>query len=203
MYWRTIKEAIILSYHHIGLLIAMNILFFLASLPLLTLPATIPMLFAGIAAIARGERPSWKNQWKMAGCYYPRCGLLLLCVLGVTLILTADLYILGVMRRTYPSIAYLMFGFILCFWLIWLLMQIYLWPLSLGEQFRVARTLKKALLLVMGNFGLSLAVGLTMLGFVLVMILSGVGPFVMMVSFLFLFQRVLLNNLMERYDEQR
>jgi uncharacterized membrane protein YesL len=197
------KEAIILSYHHIGLLIVMNILFCLASLPLLTLPVTIPMLSAGIAAIARGERPSWKAQWKRAGRYYLHGGLLLLCIIGVTMVLAADLHVLWMMKQTHPVTAFLMFGFILCFLLIWLLMQIYLWPLFLAEHLTVIRTLKKAFLLVLGNFGLSIAVGLTILGFVLVMMVSGVGPFVIMVAFVFLLQHLLFNNLMEKYDEQR
>jgi len=43
----------------------------------------------------------------------------------------------------------------------------------------------------------------TALVFVGIMIVTGVGPFVLMVSFLFLLQHMLFNNLMEKYDEQR
>ena len=38
---------------------------------------------------------------------------------------------------------------------------------------------------------------------ILLMVVTGVGPFVIMVSFLFLLQHVLFNNLMERYHGQQ
>lgn len=202
MFWRTLKEALIAGYDHIGVLMAMNILFVLASLPLITLPATIPMLSAAVALIVRGEKPSLRGQWRNAGRYYLRGGLLLLCGTAITGILVVDVYILGVMKKSHPEIAYLILGFVLCFLLIWLLMQIYVLPFFLAENLSVFKTLKKSFFMVLGNFGLSVAFGSAMLGTVLVMAISGVGPFVVMISFLFLLQHILYKNLKERYDEQ-
>jgi len=202
LYWRSIKEAVVTGYEHIGLLMMLNILFVLASLPIVTLPVTIPMLGAAISSIARGEQPSWRALWENAGRHYFRGGLLLLCAVGVTGILIADLCILGVMKRTYPEVAYLSLGFVLCFLLAWLLMQIYVLPFFLKEPRAVGKAFRKAFFLLLDNFGLSVALALTMLGVVLIMVVSGVGPFVLMVSFLFLLQQRVFVNLMERYDEQ-
>ncbi|HUV06232.1 MAG TPA: DUF624 domain-containing protein [Spirochaetia bacterium] len=192
-----------MGYDHIGMLMVMNILFVLASLPLITLPATIPMLSAAVSLIVGGEKPSLKEQWKKAGQYYLRGGLLLLCEIAITCILVVDFYILGVMKKNQPEIAYLILGFVLCFLLIWLLMQIYVLPFFFAENLSVFKTFKKSFFMVFDNFGLSVAFGLTMLGVVLVMVVSGVGPFVIMVSFLFLLQHLLFKNLSERYCEQQ
>ncbi len=203
LYWRTLKRTLVTGYDNIGLLMAANILFVLASLPLVTLPATIPMLGAAVSSIARGERLSWRRLWESAGRHYFRSGLLLFCALGVMGILLADLHVLGKMRESHPEVAYLIMGFVLCFLLAWLLMQIYLLPFFLAEPRAVGKAVRKAFFLVLDNFGLSVAVGVTALVFVGIMIVTGVGPFVLMVSILFLLQHMLFNNLMERYDEQR
>ncbi len=202
MFWQTLKEAIIAGYEHIGMLMAMNILLVLASLPLITLPATIPMLSAAVSSLARGERPSLKGLWRNAGRYYRGGGLLILATAAVTALLLADLYALGAMKNSHPRTAYLIMGFVLCFLLLWLLMQLYVIPFFLSGGLSVLATFRKALLMVLDNFGLSLAFAATMLGFIVLMAVTGVGPFVIMVSFLFLMQHLLFNNLMERYHGQ-
>ncbi len=203
MFWRTVKAALVAGYDHIGMLMVLNVLFVLTSLPLVTLPATIPLLGAAVAALVRGERPALKELWRDAGKYYRSGGLLILATIGVTAVLIADLYALGEMRKSYPNAAYLIMGFVLCFLLIWLLMQLYVIPLFLAGGLSVFATFRKALLMVLDNFGLSLLFGVTMLGLILLMVITGVGPFVIMVSFVFLLQHVLFNNLMERYDERQ
>ncbi|HOG17861.1 MAG TPA: hypothetical protein PLB96_11020 [Syntrophales bacterium] len=203
LYWRSIKEAFVTGYEHIGLLMAANVLFVLASLPLVTLPATIPMLGAAVSSIAGGRKPSWRKLWEDAGRHYLRGVALLLWAAGVAGLLAVDLYILGTMKESHPEVAYLIMGFVLCFLLAWLLMQIYVLPFFLAAPRAVGKAFRKSFLLVLDNFGLSLAIASTMLGVVLVMVLSGVGPFVLMVSFLFLLQQRFFANLMERYDEQR
>lgn len=203
MFWRTIKEVLIAGYDHIGMLMVMNILFILASLPLITLPATIPMLSAAVSSLLKGERPSLKELWRDAGRYYRGGGLLILTTIGVTAILIADLYALGEMKNSHPHAAYLITGLVLCFLLIWLLMQLYVIPIFLAGGHSVFATFRKALLMVLDNFGLSLAFGATMLGVILLMVVTGLGPFVIMVSFLFLLQHILFNNLMDRYHGQQ
>jgi len=203
MYWRTVKKSLIVAYDRIGILAVMNMAFVLASLPILTLPLTIPMLSSAVLSVARGEKISWREPWRKAGRHYLRGGFLLLSSIAITAVLVADLFILERMKQGRPEIAYLLMGFVLCLLAIWLLMQLYVLPLFLREELAVFGAFKKALLLVLGNFAISAAFGLTLLGFVLVMILSGVGPFVIMVSFVFLVQHLLLDDLMERYDGQR
>ncbi len=203
LYWRTLKETLAAGYEHIGALMAANILFVLASLPLVTLPATIPMLGAAVASISKGEKPSWKALWHCAGRYYINGGLLFLSAAGTAAILIADLYILGRMVPSHPGVACLALGFVICFSLTWILMQIYLLPLFLSDPSAACKALRNSFLLVLDNFGLSVAIASTMLMVALVMVLSGVGPFVLMVSFLLLLQQRLFANLMERYHEQR
>jgi len=129
-----------------------------------------------------------------------RGGLLSVLSVIITGILLADCYVLLNIRRAHPWIANLFLGFILCLLAIWLLMQIYIIPMFLSQNLVLTRTFKNAFLLVIDNFIVSLAFGAFFLAIIGLMIVTALGPFILLFSLVFLMQNQIFVDIMKKYN---
>jgi hypothetical protein len=199
MILRTLKSTMIIGYDHIGFLMIANLLFIAGSLPLVTISVTVLSLSSMTGSLIRGRNPDFRAEAARAGPYWGKGGLLALVCLLVSSVLAADCFILVRMREAHPWIAWLTLGFVLCLLTLWLLMQIYLVPMFLWRGFAIRGALKGSLLLVIDNFGASLAFGAIFLAITAVMLFSGAGPVFLMFSFQCLLQNQIFKNVMEKY----
>ncbi len=196
------KSVLVNGYDNIGFLMLTNLLFIASSALIITIPVTVLTLSALTGELVNGKIPDVKGQLKQAKRYFLRGGLLTVLSVIITGIFVMDCYILFHVRRAHPWIANLSLGFILSLLAIWLLMQIYIIPTFLSQNLALVQTFKKAFLLVADNFLLSLAFGGLSLAIIGVMMVTGVGPFLLLFSLLFLMQNHIFVNVMGKYHGQ-
>ncbi len=196
------KSVLVNGYDNIGFLMLTNLLFIASSALIITIPVTVLTLSALTGELVNGKIPDVKGQLKQAKRYFLRGGLLILSSAVITGVLVTDCYFLVNIRRGYPWVSHLLLGFILSLLAIWLLMQIYIIPTFLSQNLALAQTFKKAFLLVADNFLLSLAFGGLSLAIIGVMMVTGVGPFLLLFSLLFLMQNHIFVNVMGKYHGQ-
>jgi len=196
------RSVLIKGYDNIGSLMLTNLLFIASSALIITIPVTVLTLSALTRDLIDGKIPDVNGQLKQAKRYFLRGGLLTLCSGVITGVLVTDCYFLLTIRRGYPWVSHLLLGFILCLLAIWLLMQIYLIPMFLSQNLVLAQTFKRAFLLVLDNFIPSLAFGGLFLAIIGLMMVTGVGPFLLLFSLLFLMQNQIFVNIMEKYHGQ-
>lgn len=199
MILRTLKSTMIVGYDHIGLLMAANLLFIAGSLPIVTIPVAVLSLSSLTRTLVEGGRPDFRSEVKLAGLYWGKGGLLALVFLIVSSILAADCLILLRMRGAYPWIARLALGVVLSLLTLWVLMQLYLVPMFLSQGLKIRRALKGSLILVIDNFGASLAFSALFLAITAVMLFTGAGPVFLMFSLHFLLQNQIFKTVMEKY----
>jgi uncharacterized membrane protein YesL len=196
------RSILIKGYDNIGFLMLTNLLFIASSALIITIPVTVLTLSALTQELVDGKIPDVKGQLKQAKRYFLRGGLLTLSSAVITGVLLTDCYFLLTIRRGYPWVSHLLLGFILCLLAIWLLMQIYMIPMFLSQNLVLAQTFKRSFLLVLDNFIPSLAFGGLFLAIIGLMMVTGVGPFLLLFSLLFLMQNQIFVNVMEKYHGQ-
>lgn len=196
------RSVLINGYDNIGFLMLTNLLFIASSALVITIPVTVLTLSALTRDLIDGKNPDVKGQMKQAKRYFLRGGLLALLSVIITLVFVADCYFLSTIRRAHPWASHLLLGFILCLLAIWLMMQIYMIPMFLSQNLVLAQTFKKSFLLVLDNFIPSLAFGGLFLAIIGLMIVTGVGPFLLLFSLLFLMQNQIFVNVMGKYHGQ-
>jgi uncharacterized membrane protein YesL len=179
-----------------------NVLFIAAAALIVTIPVTVLILSALTGELVHGRIPDVKSQLKQVKRYFAKGGLLALLSVVITVVLVADCYFLLNIRRGYPWVSHLLLGFILCLLAIWLLMQIYIIPTFLSQNLALTQTFKRAFLLLLDNFIVSLAFGGLFLAIIGLMMVTGVGPFLLLFSLLFLMQNQIFVNVMEKYHGQ-
>ena len=199
---KTLRSVFIKGYDNIGSLMLTNLLFIASSALIITIPVTVLTLSALTRDLIDGKIPDVNGQLKQAKRYFLRGGLLTLCSGVITGVLVTDCYFLLTIRRGYPWVSHLLLGFILCLLAIWLLMQIYMIPMFLSQNLALIQTFKKVFLLVLDNFIPSLAFGGLFLATIGLMMVTGVGPFLLLFSLLFLMQNQIFVNVIERYYGQ-
>ena len=199
MFVRTLKSTLFKGYDHIGFVMLANLIFVAASALIITIPITVLLLSALTGELSKGKVPDIKLQLKQAGKYFLKGGLLTVISIIITGILVTDCYFLLRIRILYPWIAHLFLGFILCLLAIWLLMQIYLIPLFHSQNLKLWPTLKKTFLIVIDNWMISIAFGSLLLAMIGLMLVTILGPFLLMFSLLFLMQNQIFVNAMEKY----
>jgi uncharacterized membrane protein YesL len=193
------KSVLLNGYDNIGFLMLTNLLFIAASALIITIPVAVLTLSALTRDLVDGKIPDVKGQLRQAKGYFLRGGLLTLISAVITGVLAADCYFLLHVTRAHPWIAFLFLGFVLCLLAVWLLMQIYIIPTFLSQNLALAQTLKRAFLLVVDNFIPSLAFGGLFLAIIGLMIVTGIGPFLLLFSLIFLMQNQIYVNVMEKY----
>jgi uncharacterized membrane protein YesL len=196
------RSVLIKGYDNIGFLMLTNLLFIASSALIITIPVTVLTLSAFTRDLIDGKIPDVKGQLKQAKRYFLRGGLLTLSSAVITGVLVTDFYFLLTIRRGYPWVSHLLLGFILCLLAIWLLMQIYMIPMFLSQNLALIQTFKKVFLLVLDNFMPSLAFGGLFLATIGLMMVTGVGPFLLLFSLIFLMQNQIFVNVIERYHGQ-
>jgi uncharacterized membrane protein YesL len=199
---KTMKSVLVNGYDNIGFLMLTNLLFIAASALIITIPVSVLILSALTGALVNGKIPDVKGQLKQTKRYFLRGGLLTALSVIITGIFVMDCYFLFHVRRTHPWIANLFLGFILCLLAMWLLMQIYIIPTFLSQNLALTQTFKRAFLLLLDNFIVSLAFGGLFLAIIVLMMVTGVGPFLFLFSLLFLMQNHIFVNVMEKYHGQ-
>ena len=202
MVLKTMKSVLIKGYDNIGFLMLINLLFIAASALIITIPVTVLTLSALTRDLVDGKIPDVKGQLKQAITYFVKGGLLALLSVIITVVLVVDCYFLLNIRRGYPWVSHLLLGFVLCLLAIWLLMQIYIIPMFFSQNLVLAQTFKKTFLLVLDNFIPSLAFGGLFLAIIGLMMVTGVGPFLLLFSLLFLMQNQIFVNVMGKYHGQ-
>jgi uncharacterized membrane protein YesL len=196
------RSVLIKGYDNIGFLMLTNLLFIVSSALIITIPVTVLTLSALSRDLIDGKIPDVRSQLKQAKRYFLKGGLLALSSAVITGVLVTDCYFLLAIRRGYPWVSHLLLGFFLCLLAIWLLMQIYMIPMFLSQNLLLAQTFKKAFLLVLDNFIPSFAFGGLSLAVIGLMVVTGVGPFLLLFSLLFLMQNQIFVNLMGKYHGQ-
>lgn len=199
---KTIKSVLLNGYDNIGFLMLTNLLFIAVSALIVTIPVTVLTLSALTRDLVNGKIPNVKAQLRQTKRYLLRGGLLTLVSAVITGVLAADCYFLLHVGRVHPWIANLFLGFVLCLLAVWLLMQIYIIPTFLSQNLALAQTLKRAFLLVADNFIPSLAFGGLFLAIIGLMIVTGIGPFLLLFSLIFLMQNQIYVNVTEKYHGQ-
>ena len=202
MVLKTLKSTLIQGYDNIGFLMLANLLFITGSVIIFLIPVTVLILSSLTRAVIRGKIPDWRSEIKLAGRYWARGGLLALISTLITAIFFADCYFLFMVRKAHPWLAHLLLGLVLCLLIIWLLMQIYMVPMFLSQRLLLIQTFKKSFLLVIDNFGISLAFGGIFLLITALMLFSGVGTMLFMFSLQLLLQNQIFVNVMEKYHGQ-
>lgn len=196
------RSVLIKGYDNIGFLMLTNLLFVVSSALIITIPVTVLTLSALTRDLIDGKIPDVKGHLKQAKRYFLRGGFLTLFSCMITGVLVTDCYFLLTIRRGYPWVSHLLLGFILCLLAIWLLMQIYMIPMFLSQNLVLAQTIKKAFLLVLDNFIPSFAFGGLFLAIIGLMMVTGVGPLLLLFSLLFLMQNQIFVNVMGKYHGQ-
>lgn len=199
MFVRTLKSTLFKGYDHIGFVMLANLIFVAASALIITIPITILLLSTLTGELSKGKVLDIKLQLKQAGKYFLKGGLLTVISIIITGILVTDCYFLLRIRILYPWIAHLFLGFILCLLAIWLLMQIYLIPMFHSQNLKIWPTLKKTFLIVIDNMMISIAFGSLLLATIGLMLVTILGPFLLMFSLLFLMQNQIFVNVMKKY----
>lgn len=194
------KSVLVKGYDNIGFLMLTNLLFVATSAFIITIPVTVLTLSALTRDLVNGKIPDSKAQLKQTKKYFVRGGLLSVFSVIITGILVADCYFLLSIRRAHPWIANLSLGFILCLLAIWLLMQLYVIPVFLSQNLVLIRTFKKAFLLVIDNFIVSLAFGVLFLAIIGLMVFTALGPFILLFSLVFLMQNQIVMDIIKEYD---
>jgi uncharacterized membrane protein YesL len=202
MVLKTLKSTLIQGYDNIGFLMLANLLFITGSVIVFLIPVTVLILSSLTGAVIKGRIPDWRSEIKLAGQYWVRGGLLSLVSFIITAILVADCYFLLMVRKTHPWLGHLLLGLVLCLLIIWLLMQIYMIPMFLSQRLLLIKTFKKSFLLVIDNFGISLAFGGIFLLITALMLVSGVGTALLLFSLHLLLQNQIFLNVMEKYHGQ-
>jgi uncharacterized membrane protein YesL len=197
---KTMKSVSVKGYDNIGFLMLTNLLFIATSALIITIPVTVLILGALTGDLVNGKIPDCKAQLKQTKRYFVRGGLLGVFSVIITGILFADCYFLLNIRSAHPWIANLFLGFILCLLAIWLLMQIYIIPMFLSQNLVLTRTFKNAFLLVIDNFIVSLGFGALFLVIIGLMIVTALGPFILLFSLLFLMQNQIFVDIINKYD---
>ena len=196
------KSVLLNGYDNIGFLMLTNLLFVAASALIITIPVAVLTLSALTRDLVDGKIPNVKAQLRQTKRYFLRGGLLTLVYAVITGVLAADCYFLLHVRRAHPWTANLFLGVVLCLLAVWLLMQIYIIPTFLSPNLALAQALKRAFLLVADNFIPSLAFGGLFLAIIGLMIATGIGPFLLLFSLIFLMQNQIYVNVMEKYHGQ-
>ncbi len=202
MVLKVLKSTLIQGYDNIGFLMLANLLFLTGSVTIFLIPVTVLILSSLTGAVIKGKIPDWRSELKLAGRYWVRGGLLALGSLLISVILAADCYFLLMVRKSHPWLGHLFLGLVLCLLIIWLLMQIYIVPMFLSQGLLIIQTFKRSFLLVIDNFGISLAFGGLFLLITALMLFSGVGTILFMFSLNLLLQNQIFLNVMEKYHGQ-
>jgi uncharacterized membrane protein YesL len=202
MVLRTLKSSVIKGYDNIGFLMLANLLFVAGSVLIITIPVSVLIFSSLTGALIKGNIPDFRSEVKRARQYWVRGGMLALISLLITAIFVADCYILLMVRKTHPWLAHLLLGLVLCLLIIWLLMQIYMIPMFLSQRLLLIKTFKRSFLLVIDNFGISLAFAGIFLLITALMLVSGVGTVLFMFGLHFLLQNQIFVNIMEKYHGQ-
>jgi uncharacterized membrane protein YesL len=202
MVLKTLKSTLIQGYDNIGFLMLANLLFLTGFVTIFLIPVAVLILSSLTEAVIKGKIPDWRSEIKLAGRYWVRGGSLALVSLLISVILAADCYFLLIVRKTHPWLGHLFLGLVLCLLIIWLLMQIYMVPMFLSHRLLIIPTFKMAFLLVIDNFGISLAFGGLFLLITALMLFSGVGTLLFMFSLNLLLQNQIFVSVMEKYHGQ-
>jgi uncharacterized membrane protein YesL len=191
--WLVFRAALILTFQRIGLLLVTNILWWLLSLPLVTLPPATAGLFyvvRRLTDINESEQTTWRHFFEGFKYYWLRSWQLMAINLAiVAVIMISFLFYFNREQTALRLIAVPVFYIML----LWLGMQLYLFPLLITQEVKQLRLMfRNALVLVAGNVIFTVVLGLLLLSVVLVAAALAGPVLFILISFLAVAQTLAL-----------
>jgi uncharacterized membrane protein YesL len=191
--WLVFRAALILTFQRIGLLLVTNILWWLLSLPLITLPPATAGLFyvvRRLTDINESEQTTWRHFFEGFKYYWLRSWQLMAINLAiVAVIMISFLFYFNREQTALRLIAVPVFYIML----LWLGMQLYLFPLLITQEVKQLRLMfRNALVLVAGNVIFTVVLGLLLLSVVLVAAALAGPVLFILISFLAVAQTLAL-----------
>jgi uncharacterized membrane protein YesL len=196
--WLVFMASIRLTFQRIGLLLVTNSLWWLLSLPLLTWPPATAGLYHVARRLTRPEeaeettwrhffdgfRQYWLRSWQLMG---------LNLLLGGVIVVSFLFYLAReqlALRLVAAPVFYIL--------LLWLGMQLYLFPLLIEQQQKDIRLVfKNAFILALGNVTFTLVLGLLLLSVILVSSTLTGPVLLILISFLAVAQTLGLQHLLQ------
>jgi len=193
--WVVVRLSVSLFYRRIGLFLVGNVLWLVTSLPLLTLPAATGALFYLAHRVVRDERDldetaTIDDFWVGFRRFWRRSSVLwLLDVAALLVLLVSLVFYLGSAQPVLNWFA----GPIVLFLLIWMAMQLYLFPLLIVYEERSLRDVLRLAFALVLSYPLQSFLLVFVMTVALVASIALAGPVLLLLfSFLALFQTVAL-----------
>jgi uncharacterized membrane protein YesL len=188
------------SYDNLGRLIFYNLLWFVLSLPIVTLPAATAALFYVTNQMVTQKGLEVKDFFRAFKRYFFKSLLLFLIVVAVSFILYQDFRFFITDRMGKNWLSFLGAG--ISFWMIvfWFLMQIYLIPFFVSRNSSVFQTLKYSALLVLVNPLRTFFVLLFILVIIVLSVISAAGVVFLMMGLTSIMQHNLLVEVIRKHS---
>jgi uncharacterized membrane protein YesL len=201
--WLVFVAALRLTFHRIGLLLVINVLWWLLMLPLITWPPATAGLFHVVRRLTRleeSEQTTWRHFFAGFKLYWLKSWQLMAINLAIGfVIIVSFLFYLArsqfLLRLVSVPIFYIM--------LVWLGMQLYLFPLLIEQKNKQIKLIfKNAIVLALGNVVFTAVLGLLLLSVILVTTTLSGPLLIILISFLTVSQTLALQELLGvRYQE--
>jgi hypothetical protein len=201
LYWKTLGDL----YYEIVILGAVNLLWTVLLIPIVTAPPATAALFYVTNRLANGEDTKIRDFFVGFRTYFGKGWQIGATAFGITLIL-----VFNIVFYYDPNLAATMFGnptvqLVTIMWLyfmvFWVAIMMFLFPLMIEQENKsILLLLKNATILVVDNLGTSsIAFVLILLTLVLNLLLGGIWVFILFGSFIALYENRLVITLLEKY----
>jgi len=197
--WLVFLASFRLTFQRIGLLLATNILWWLLTLPLITWPPATAGLFHVVRRLTNldeSEQTTWRHFFEGFRYYWLKSWQLMAInlILGLVIVYGFIFYFNqtgSILRYVAIPVFYMM--------LLWISMQLYLFPLLIEQKDKQIRLIfKNALVLALGNPIFTIAFGLLLVSVILVTTipLNGGPLLLILISFLAVAQTLALQEML-------
>lgn len=201
--WLVFRDSFRLTFQRIGLLLTINILWWLLSL----LVFTWPLATAGLYHVSRrltnievSEQTTWRDFFKGMRQYWLKSWQLALVDLALGGVITFGFWFYFNLEHSLLRWVALPIFYIL---LLWLGMQLYLFPLLIEQtDKRIRLVFRNALILTLGNVGLTVWLGLLLLSVILVSSVLTGPVLLILISFLGVAQTLALQEILTAQDKE-
>ena len=200
--WLVFVAALRHTFHRIGLLLVVNMLWWLFSLPLLTWPPATAGLFyvtQRLTDVNLSEQTTWRHFFSGARMYWRSSWLLAAVNLAVIAIISLNLlFYLNRSQVIWRSIA----GPVFLILLFWVAIQLYLFPILLAQKRGGIKLMfKNACILSIQNMGFTVVLGLLLLSVILISTTLAGPVFLILISFLAVAQTLALQEVLGQREE--
>ena len=183
--WLVFRDAVRLTFQRIGLLLTLNILWWLLSLLLLTWPPATAALYhvsRRLTNIEVSEQTTWRDFFEGMRQYWLKSWQLALGDLALGGVISFGFWFYFNLEHTMLRWVALPIFYI---FLVWLGMQLYLFPLLIEQSDKRIRLIfRNAFFLALGNVGLTAWLGLLLLAVILVSSVLTGPVLLILISFL-------------------